>query len=80
MPAHSSHHLQPSDVGCFVYFKQPYGKQVTKIVDRGIHYIDEGYFLNLYQEAREAAKSPSNASSGFRAWGLVPLNAQHVLE
>ena len=55
MPAHSSHLLQPLDVGCFLVLKQSYGRLVEQIMGRGVNYIDKHEFLPLYRQARQAA-------------------------
>lgn len=79
MPSHSSHHLQPLDVGCFAPLKKAYGESVQKSIERGICYIDKESFINLYSEARKAL-SLANIASGFEASGLVPLKPQGVLD
>ena len=55
MPAHSSHLLQPLDVGCFSALKQSYGRLVEQIMSRGINHIDKREFLLLYKQARQIA-------------------------
>jgi hypothetical protein len=79
MPSHSSHKLQPLDVGCFAPLKEAYGMQVMSSIRNGINHIDKENFLALYREARKALSS-KNIRSGFEASGLVPLNCQRVLD
>ncbi|KAM4067167.1 DDE superfamily endonuclease [Hirsutella rhossiliensis] len=65
MPAHSSHLLQPLDVGCFSPLKTIYGRKQD--------------FLPMYLDARRQALSPSNIRSGFMATGLFPFDPNRVL-
>ncbi|KJZ69566.1 hypothetical protein HIM_11044 [Hirsutella minnesotensis 3608] len=79
MPAHSSHLLQPLDVGCFSPLKTIYGRKVQEKMLAGIHHIDKQDFLPMYLDARRQALSPSNIRSGFMATGLFPFDPNRVL-
>lgn len=79
MPAHSSHLLQPLDVGCFSPLKAAYGQKVEKQMGLGINHIDKEEFLTLYPAAQMQALSENNIKSGFRAAGLVPYDPEQVL-
>lgn len=79
MPAHSSHLLQPLDVGCFSPLKHSYGRGVEAQMRLGINHIDKPEFLSIYQIARKEAMSSRNIKSGFTATGLVPYNPERVL-
>ncbi len=79
MPAHSSHLLQPLDVGCFSTLKRSYRRLVREYIRLGVNYIDKTEFLPLFKQARAEALSQRNIQSGFAATGLVPLNLNEVL-
>ena len=79
MPAHSSHLLQPLDIGCFSSLKQAYGRSVERIMGCGINHIDKREFLPLYRQARQAALHQGNIQAGFAATGLVPYNPDRIL-
>ena len=79
MPVHSSHLLQPLDVGCFSPLKSAYRRLVTEGARVGINHIDKSEFLSIYTRAHTETLSTSNIRSGFRAKGLLPLNAEEVL-
>jgi hypothetical protein len=79
MPPHSSHLLQPLDVGCFSPLKRGYGRRIAENIILGIDHIDKVEFLSIFREARAGALSSSNICSGFRATGLVPLDPDEVL-
>ena len=79
MPPHSSHILQPLDVGCFSPLKTSYSKQIESLVRVRINHITKLEFLPAFKEAFEAAFTEQNIKSGFRATGLVPYNPANVL-
>jgi hypothetical protein len=79
MPPHSSHLLQPLDVGCFSVLKKSYGSLVERKMSLGVNHIDKQEFLPLYQQARTEALHRQNIQSGFSATGLVPHQPERVL-
>jgi hypothetical protein len=80
MPAHSSHLLQPLDVGCFGPIKRAYGGLVEAKMRLGFHHIDKHDFLQAYPEARDKVFTIQNIQSGFRATGIVPSDPTEVLK
>lgn len=79
MPPHSSHLLQPLDVGCFSSLKRAYGHQVEICMQLGRNHIDKLDFLEAFKPARAVAPSSSNIRNGFAAAGLVPYDLERVL-
>jgi hypothetical protein len=79
MPAHSSHILQPLDVGCFAGLKRSYGSLVEQKNGLGVNHIDKQDFLPPYQQAHAKALHEKNIKSGFAATGLVPYDPDRVL-
>jgi hypothetical protein len=79
MPAHTSHLLQPLDVGCFSPLKRAYGRQVSELARQGVFHIDKIDFLQIYLSIRETVFSEQNIQAGFRGTGLVPASAERVL-
>jgi hypothetical protein len=79
MPAHSSHLLQPLDVGCFAPLKRAYGRLVENKMRLGFNHIDKFDFLEAYPNARTEVFRPENIQNGFAAAGLVPLHPERVL-
>ncbi|RJE26016.1 hypothetical protein PHISCL_01618 [Aspergillus sclerotialis] len=80
MPPHTSHLLQPLDIGVFGPLKRAYGKLVERMMVAGNNHIDKEDFLYLYPPAREAVFLPRNIFNGFAGAGLKPLNQDRVLE
>lgn len=79
MPAHSSHLLQPLDVGCFAMLKRAYGRFVSDLARVGYNHIDKLDFLADYPRARTEAFQPEIIRNSFKATGLVPVDAERVL-
>jgi DDE superfamily endonuclease/Tc5 transposase DNA-binding domain/helix-turn-helix, Psq domain len=79
MPPHSSHLLQPLDVGCFAVLKQSYGRQIEGYMRNGVNHIDKPDFLCAFYAARTEAMTLANIQSSFAATGLVPHNPERVL-
>ena len=79
MPPHSSHLLQPLDVGCFGPLKQAYGRQVEDLMRMYINYISKLKFLCGFREAFFASITEKNIQGGFAGSGLVPYDLERVL-
>jgi hypothetical protein len=80
MPSHSSHLLQPLDVGCFGPLKKAYCKLIEQKGRLGYNYIDKFGFLKAYPAAHKEVFTMENIQSGFRATGIVPFNPNAVLD
>jgi hypothetical protein len=79
MPPHSSHLLQPLDVGCFSPLKHAYGREVQELARQGVFHVDKQDFLQTYQSIRGTVFTQQNIQAGFQAAGLVPACPERVL-
>ena len=79
MPAHSSHLLQPLDVGCFGPLKTVYGKQIEDLIRAHITHITKEDFFPAFLAAFNATMTEKNILGGFRGAGLVPLDPEMVI-
>jgi hypothetical protein len=79
MPAHSSHLLQPLDIGCFAVLKRAYGSLVSQKMRLSINHIDKLDFLLAYPKARIDAFKPDTIKTSFAAASLVPFDPDRVL-
>jgi len=79
MPPHSSHLLQPLDVGCFGPLKQAYGRQIEDLMRSHINHVTKLEFLPAFKAAFEDAITEKNIRGGFRGSGLVPFSPDGVL-
>jgi hypothetical protein len=80
MPAHSSHILQLLDVVCFAPLKQKYSQRVRDLARQRVFHINKEGFLPAFRDAFLDVFTYENCRKAFEASGLVPLNAQVVLE
>lgn len=78
-PSHSSHLLQPLDVGCFAVLKRTYSRFVSDLARTGYNHIDKFDFLADYPRARIEAFQPNIVQNSFAATGIVPVDANRVL-
>ena len=67
MPPHSSHLLQPLDIGCFASLKRAYGKLVERQIRLGINHIDKLDFLEAYPLARVETFKSATIQNSFRS-------------
>ena len=79
MPLHSSHLLQPLDVGCFTVLKQLYRQQIEGLMHNKVNYINKQDFLEAYYNARKETMTQANISSSFAATGVLLYNLERVL-
>jgi hypothetical protein len=80
MPAHSSHTLQPLDVVCFSPLKRKYSQRVRDLARRRVYHINKEGFLPAFEDAFSDVFTKANCQKAFEAAGLVPINAQVVLD
>jgi hypothetical protein len=79
MPPHSSHLLQPLDVGCFSLLKRAYSREVESLMRNHINHITKLKFLPAFKVAFDRVFTSANICSAFRGAGLVPLEPDTVL-
>ena len=79
MPPHSSHLLQPLDIGCFSVLKQAYSQLVETKMCLGINHIDKFDFLEAYTYAQIEAYKSNTIKNSFTAAGLVLYNPDCVI-
>jgi hypothetical protein len=79
MPPHSSHLLQPLDVGCFAPLKVAYGRQAENLMRSQINHITKLEFLPCFKAAFSASITTNNILGGFRGAGLAPFDPEAVI-
>ena len=79
MPAHSSHLLQPLDVGCFSPLKRAYSREIEGLIRHHINHITKLEFLPAVKAAYDRSFTSANICSAFSGAGLVPLQPDVVL-
>ena len=79
LPAHSTHLLQPLDVGIFGPLQHYYGKAADTHMRDTRTGIKKGTFWTFYRYARVNTFLPKTIASAFRATGVHPFNLDKVL-
>ena len=79
MPAHSSHILQPLDVGCFGPLKRAYGREIEGLMRANITHISKADFLPAFFASFQASMTETNIRGTFRGSGIVPFDPESVL-
>jgi hypothetical protein len=79
MPAHSSHLLQPLNVGYFSPLKRAYGNKISSLARYGSKQIKKEAFLLAFKAAFKKSITKENICASFRGAGLVPHDPEAVL-
>ena len=79
-PPHSTHLLQPCDVGLFGPYKQHFATAVDDAVRHGYTQFGKREFTNLLAIARKKTMKASTITSAFKRAGIEPLDAQIPIE
>ncbi|KAM5529722.1 transposase [Fusarium oxysporum f. sp. phaseoli] len=79
MPPHSSHLLQPLDVGCFGPLKKAYGREIEHLIRCSITHISKTEFFPAFYAAFQATITEKNIKGGFKGAGLFPFNPESVI-
>ena len=80
LPSHTSHKLQPCDVGVFASLKEAYRDEADRLFRGGANTVGKQHFTSLYSPAREKAFTKRNITAGWAACGLFPFNPDRVLK
>ena len=81
LPAHTTHILQPLDVGIFAPLSIIYSNHIQRKSRLGATYsIDKVDFLETYQRSREEAITSANIISAWAKVGLNPYDPMRILK
>jgi hypothetical protein len=82
MPAHSTHRLQPLDVGLFGPLSTAYSKQVNNLMHKslGLVSMTKRLFYPLFRDAWIEAFTEKNILRAFEKTGIWPHNPNIVLD
>jgi len=69
---HTSHLLQPIDVGVFSPLKHYLSQNLNKLVCTGIAKVEKCEWVECFAKARPLALTSKNIQSGFKATGIYP--------
>jgi hypothetical protein len=80
LPPHSSHLLQPLDVGVFRPLKAAMTTQLDPLFRTGLHRLEKAEWVNCFVKARPIALTTSNIIGGWRGAGLFPRDINRILD
>ncbi|KAJ6090439.1 hypothetical protein N7486_009254 [Penicillium sp. IBT 16267x] len=80
LPPHSSHLLQPLDVGVFSAYKHWHSEWVYDAIVSGYEKITKDDFLSAIAQIRQKTFKPSTIKLGFRLTGLWPINPSLIID
>ena len=81
LPPHTTHQLQPLDVGLFSPLAQHYSHELDAVMRNslGITSITKHIFWPIFYSAWQKSFMTENVQSAFEATGIFPLNPSRVL-
>ena len=79
LPPHTSHLLQPLDVGLFGPLKKILSVKIDSLIRTAVSRIQKCEWLLAFVEARKLAFKRSNIEGGWRGAGLFPFDSEKVL-
>lgn len=74
LPPHTSHYLQPLDVGVFTHMKSRYRSRVQARADTGRASMCKDKFIELYASLRPLHFNADKIKEGFRDTGILPID------
>lgn len=77
LPPHTTHRLQPCDVGLFGPLSSSWKSEVN-VASRGLMEIRKNNILYHYSKARDRAFKETTVLSAFRKCGIEPLNPDAI--
>ncbi|KAJ6258131.1 hypothetical protein Dda_7047 [Drechslerella dactyloides] len=80
LPPHSTHVLQPLDLGAFSPYKRAYSRMIDRFCRNGGTGLGKRDFVNIIPKARSEALTKRNMKAGYKQAGLVPWDPLSVLE
>ena len=79
LPPHTSHILQPLDVGIFGPLKKALTTALSQFHEAQLTRIQKTEWLEAYDQARNMSITAHNTASAWRGAGLVPLDRKKAL-
>ena len=82
LPPHSTHRLQPLDVGLFQPLATAYSQQISKLMLEGLGYVsmNKQLFWRMFKASWEASFTKKNITHAFAKTGIFPYKPKEVLD
>jgi hypothetical protein len=81
LPAHTTHRLQPLDVGLFSPLSTAYSNQLNSLMHKGLGMVSmtKRFFYPLFRDAYWASFTKKNILHAFEKPGIFPVDPEKVL-
>jgi len=81
LPPHTTHRLQPLDVGMFQALSTAYSKELDDLMDKGIGrvHMSKRFFYKFFKRAWDASFIEENIQSAFRKPGVWPVDGKEMI-
>ena len=81
LPPHTTHRLQPLDVGMFQALSTAYSKELDDLMDKGIGrvHMSKRFFYKFFKRAWDASFTEENIQSAFRKPGVWPVDGKEMI-
>lgn len=79
LPAHSTHLLQPLDVGVFQLLKSAHQKVLRSHIRDGFLNFKRSDFITRFQQIFDEGFTVHNIMNGFEKSGIFPVDGTHVI-
>lgn len=80
LPPHSTHRLQPLDVGVFQWFKQSHQRAIEQVILEGEFRYTRNDFVNALKQMLDEAFTAKHILDGWNRTGLYPPDREKVLK
>ena len=81
LPPHTTHRLQPLDVGMFQALSTAYSKQIDELLDNGLGkvHMSKRFFYKMFKKAWDVSFTEENIQSAFRKPGVWPVDGTEMI-
>jgi hypothetical protein len=81
LPSHTTHQLQPLDVGLFSPLSTAYSKQLSNLMHKSLGMVSmtKRFFYPLFRNAYRASFTKKNILHAFEKPGIFPVDLKKVL-
>jgi DDE superfamily endonuclease len=82
LPPHTTHRLQPLDVGLFQPLSTAYSWELDQMINKsGGHVLmSKDFFWGMFKRAWDKSFTQNNIQSAFRKSGIWPTNGSHIIK
>ena len=82
LPPHTTHRLQPLDVGLFQPLSTDYSLELNQLMNDGAGHVSmsKSFFWPMFKRAWDKAFTEDNIQSAFRKSGIWPINGRDIIK